>query len=358
MSFIDHHELPHSTVLSVYVERDSIWIDPDYQRQGDVWPLEKKQLLIDSIINRYDIPKLYFHKLERDLAKKKKKIYSVVDGRQRLEAIFGFLDGDFSLSADFEYIPDQTIKASGFTYEELAKKHPRLKQRLDAFTLPITVIEADDIELIEEMFSRLNEAVPLNAAEKRNAIGGDMAKSITEVSKSTFFTKKIRFSDLRYKHREVAARIIFVELSLNNQKLIDTKKVFLDEMTKSYKNGMKKEVSIVVKSVLEVTELMSKVFTAKDTLLAAQGLIPVYYLLFREAKYQDKLKMIDRQKLISFNTKRQENRVLAEKDITKADFELLEFDRMSQQGTNDASSIRERLRILAKHLGIEIKSKF
>lgn len=358
MSFIDHHELPHSTVLSIYVERDTIWVDPDYQRQGDVWPLEKKQLLIDSIINRYDIPKLYFHKLERELSKKKRKTYSVIDGRQRLEAIFGFLDGEYPLSSDFEYIPDNTVEAAGFTYEDLAKKYPRLKQRFEAFTLPITVVETDDLELIEEMFSRLNEAVPLNAAEKRNAIGGDMARAITELTGLVFFKKKVRFSDVRYRHREVAARLLFVEQSVIDNKLIDTKKPFLDEMTRNFKNGRKKEVTQLAKAVGEITELMSKIFVAKDILLAAQAVTPVYYLLFREAAIQGLTPQLTREQFIDFNAKRQNNRAMAEIDITKADFELLEFDRMSQQGTNDASSIRERLRILAKHLQIKILSDF
>lgn len=358
MSFIDHHELPHSSVLSVYVERDTIWIDPDYQRQGEIWSLEKKQLLIDSIINRYDIPKLYFHKLDRLTAAKKKCIYSVIDGRQRLEAIFGFLDGDFALSDDFEYVPDSSVKAGGFTYSDLATKYPRLKQRLESFTLPITVVETDDIELIEEMFSRLNEAVPLNAAEKRNAIGGDMAKAFTELATNSFFKRKVRFSDQRYRHREVCARLVFVEMSIQEQRLTDTKKPFLDQITRNYKSGKKRTVDKYKAAVTDTLDAMSPVFTAKDTLLAAQASIPVLYLLFREAKAQQLLPQLTREKLMEFNEKRQENRVMAEQDITKADFELLEFDRMSQQGTNDASSIRERLRILAKYLKIPINSNF
>lgn len=358
MSFIDHHELPHSTVLSIYVEKDTIWVDPDYQRQGDVWPLEKKQLLIDSIINRYDIPKLYFHKLDREAATRKKKSYSVIDGRQRLEAIFGFLDGDYALSDDFEYIPDLSVQASGFTYEDLAKKYPRLKQRLDAFTLPITVVETDDLELIEEMFSRLNEAVPLNAAEKRNAIGGDMSKAITTLSKSSFFAKKLRFSDVRYRHREVAARLLFIEHSVRANKLIDTKKPFLDDMTRNFKTGKKKEVTNLSASVEATIASMTNLFTDKDPLLTAQAVVPVYFLLFREAILQNKKNTLDRRKFLAFNKKRQDNRLMAEIDITKADFELLEFDRMSQQGTNDASSIRERLRIIAKYLKLKILSEF
>ena len=41
---------------------------------------------------------------------------------------------------------------------------------------------------------------------------------------------------------------------------------------------------------------------------------------------------------------------MAEIDLEKAEFELLEFDRLSQQGTNDASSIRERRRIMLEYI--------
>ena len=358
MSYIDHYQLPHSTVLSVYVERDVIWVDPEYQRQGEVWSLEKKQLLIDSIINRYDIPKLYFHKLDRATATKKKKLYAVIDGRQRLEAIFGFLDGDFSLSADFEYVPDEDVVAAGFSYSDLAKKLPKLKQRLESFTLPITVVETDDIELIEEMFSRLNEAVPLNAAEKRNAIGGDMTKAFTALALHPLFGKKIRFSDHRYRHREVAARLIFLEHSVRANRLADTKKPLLDQLARDFKSGKKAEVTELSKAVSVVLDQMSRIFTSKDILLSAQAVVPVFYLLLREASLSGSVKTITREKLVSFNEARQKNRAIAEKDIRKVDFDLLEYDRMTQQGTNDASSIRERLRIVSKYLGIRISSDF
>lgn len=54
--------------------------------------------------------------------------------------------------------------------------------------LPIVCVntENDDLDLIEDMFSRLNEAVPLNADEKRDAIGGPMTKVIKYVSSNSF----------------------------------------------------------------------------------------------------------------------------------------------------------------------------
>jgi hypothetical protein len=99
-------------------------------------------------------------------------------------------------------------------------------------------LETDDLDVIEDMFSRLNEAVPLSAAEKRNAIGGPMAQCIRDVADHDFFGSKVRFSNRRYQHREVAARLLFIEFSLSvNDRLLDTKKPYLDDMVRQYKDG-------------------------------------------------------------------------------------------------------------------------
>ena len=106
MSYIETHPLDHSTIQSIHSEWDAIVKDPPYQRNGDIWSLEKKQLLIDSIINRYDIPKLYFHRYEREESCRTGKMYAIIDGRQRLETIVKFIEGGFALSDDFEYLED------------------------------------------------------------------------------------------------------------------------------------------------------------------------------------------------------------------------------------------------------------
>lgn len=351
MSFFNTFPLTHNNILSVYVDRDRVEMSPEYQRQGDIWSLEKKQLLLDSIINRYDIPKLYFHKYDRDESRRLKKDYAVVDGRQRLETIFGFIDGAFSLAKDFEYLEDDTVSAGGFTYEDLAKKYPKLKQRFDAYALPIICIEADDLDLIEDLFYRLNEAVPLNAAEKRNAIGGFMAKAITNVSNHQFFKSKVRVTNKRYQHKEIAARLLFLEYSIRNRRILDTKKPLLDAFVRKFKSSRRPEVNNLESFVSTVLNSMSKLFVSKDVLLASQSSVPIYYLLIRQQIVQD-IDVVTREGLLEFNASRQENRELAASDITQADYELLEYDRMSQQGTNDASSIRERFRIISEFFGV------
>jgi hypothetical protein len=163
---------PQSSALVVYSERDEIKLDPDYQRISGIWTLEKRQLLIDSIINGFDVPKLYFHEFvpPKKISGKKYR-YAIVDGKQRIQTVWDFIDGKISLSEDFEYLRDSTIKAAGLGYSQLAEKYPQLKSRFDATPIDIVTIRTNDIDLIEDMFSRLNEAVPLNAPEKRNAFG-------------------------------------------------------------------------------------------------------------------------------------------------------------------------------------------
>lgn len=355
MNTIKTYPLNHSTILRINADKPLINVEPEYQRRGDIWTLEKRQLLIDSILNDYDIPKIYFHTLtnKRKIAGKQEFDYAIIDGRQRLEAIWLFIDDQFSLSEDFTYFKDPGIKAGGLTYSDLAKQHPRLKIFFDSFTLPIICVETDDVDLIEDMFSRLNEAVPLNAAEKRNAIGGPMAKIIKNISIHLFFKENVKFTDRRYQHREVAARLLFLEHSLKySKRIIDTKKPLLDEFVRLYKRDNKLKAGLLSVKVTMILNIMKDLFGKNDELLQAQSAVPLYYLLFRGAVDEDTTSLITRRKLLDFRKELEKNRNIAQEDITKANFDYLEFDRLSQQGTNDASSIRERLRILREYLGL------
>ena len=347
--------MPNSSILRIYSDKDIIKVDPEYQRKGDVWTLEKKQLLIDSIINEYDIPKLYFHSLNNVQKKELEVNYdvSIIDGRQRIQTIFEFIDGIFPLADDFEYLADDKIRAGGMTYSALAVQYPKLKIRYDAFTLPIILVETEDLDLIEDMFSRLNEAVPLNAAEKRNAIGGDMAKSIREMVTHTFFTNKVKFKNNRLQHNEVAAKLLFLEHSLQiNKKIFDTKKPYLDKMVEEYRTNPNLNFRPIFTSAISIIDLMNNCFVNNDILLKTQSPLTIYYLVFRFAQQNGLINSLNRQKIADFYQSLEENRLQAEQDITKANYEYLEFDRLSQQGTNDTSSIRERTKIMSEYLGL------
>lgn len=357
MSFITTSVLKNSTIMLLFSEKPEIKMDPEYQRSGGVWTLEKKQLLIDSILNDYDIPKIYFHDLEDFVGDESGYQYAVIDGRQRLETIWEFLENKFPLSQNFDYQRDNSIHLQKLYYKDIATQFPKIRVKLDSFVLPIILVKTSegDIDLIEDMFSRLNEAVPLNSAEKRNAIGGYLVKAITRISKQEFFSDRVKFSNSRFQHRESSARIVLVEdCFLEDEKLIDTKKVYLDRLAERYKSKGRDRVEEIVDTTEKTLTAMSSVFSTSDALLSAQGNIVIYYLLFKEALIGDNLKTISRKKLLDFGDELKQNRIwAANENHERTSFELLEYDRLTQQGTNDASNIRERYRILANYVGLK-----
>lgn len=353
MSYIETFALKNSTIMLLYSDREEIQLDPHYQRMGGIWTLEKKQLLIDSILNDYDVPKLYFHEFTRDQTTATGFSYAVVDGRQRLQTIWDFIDGEFSLSDEFEYQRDERLDLRNLTYEDIAKEYPKIRIAFDSFVLPVVGIRTDDEDLIEDMFSRLNEAAPLNAAEKRNSIGGDLVAAIRELAAQPLFTSRVKFRNNRYQHREVAVRMLLVEESLlANGRLIDTKKVYLDALARSYHSHNMAHVNHLKSSAVNIVEVMASVFMEKDDLLQSQGNMIVYYLVFRAALRTGEVGKITRRKLFDFRERLKDNRLRAAEDYAESSFELLEYDRLTQQGTNDSSNIKERFGILAKELGL------
>jgi hypothetical protein len=74
-------------------------------------------------------------------------------------------------------------------------------------------------------------------------------------------------------------------------------------------------------------------------------MVSVYYHLFRLARIDGWISQITRKKLVAFNKLRADNRKVAENDLTKAEYNLLEFDRYTQS-PNDAGAIKFRLRVL------------
>lgn len=357
--------LNQSSILVVYSDRQEIELDPDYQRISDIWTLEKRQLLIDSLINGFDVPKLYFHEFVPFKQKGASKYrYAIIDGKQRLQTIWDFIDGQITLADDFKYLRDGSVKAGGLAYRDLATQYPQIKSRFDATTLVIVTIRTDDLDVIEDMFSRLNEAVPLNAPEKRNAFGGPMPEVIRNVAKHTFFKRHVPFPDKRYRHRDMAAKFLFLEFM---DGIVNTKKVDLDAFVKTFKksrseNQKEASPSAVAKLRTETERTMTAmtlIFKVKDPLLRQVGMMTLYYYLFRFAKRQ-KIEKVTRGMLVAFEKARDENRRLVEQTSEAdagVDSNLVAFDQHSQT-PNDAYAIRDRLEIILKFFKKHYKAEY
>lgn len=337
-----------ATVYHLFLEKDELWLDPPYQRAADIWPLWKKQLLIDSILNGFDIPKFYFHDLYPEMTVGNKSYrYAIIDGKQRLDAIWGFIENEFPLSDDIELVNQPDVEVRGLTYSELAAEHPRLKAKFDSRSLAVVTIQAEDTELIEEMFSRLNEAVPLSAAEKRNALRGPLPPIIRSVAEHKFFTKNIPFSNSRYRHYDLACKFLLIA---HEKQVTDLKKGYLDDFVVHFRDHeMAKEAKQAEKLVKTVLNRLAKKFVTDDELLRQVGTVTLYFVLYADLEDKKWTKEVERTQLQKFNAARERNRTLAEENVAKANYDLLEFDRWAQS-PNDAVALSYRFKVLCDWL--------
>jgi hypothetical protein len=98
-------------IASVFGIRERVDTRPDYQRPA-VWTRSQKQLLIDTILRSYDIPKLYWRKVGSHPDR-----YEVVDGQQRLRAIWEYCTGELALPRDAD--PINGCQIAGMKYSQL-----------------------------------------------------------------------------------------------------------------------------------------------------------------------------------------------------------------------------------------------
>ena len=262
-----------------YTERDQIDLSPSYQRKSGVWSPRDKAFLIDSIINGYDIPKFYIADFSYtgSSLNSSGKPYAVIDGRQRFEAIFDFLDGRIQLNQDMVYLGDSSIRLGGMTIRDLENKHSRIAQRIQSFPLSVMSVITNQVDRINDLFVRLNKSKPLTGAEVRSAMTGEVSVYIRQLAAHKFFTECVGFSNQRKQHENTAAKLLLIE---HRGTFVETKKTTLDRfviealLTES-------EFSITADAVTKILDMMAATFGSGSTLLRSSGIIPVYYWLVR-----------------------------------------------------------------------------
>lgn len=334
-----------ASVWSMYRNREKIDLNPYYQREGDIWNDDKKQLLIDTIINGFDVPKLYLHKLPTS-GTPGQFDFAVIDGKQRLSTMWEFIRGEFALADDFDYVKDDKIKLGGKTYSDLSAEFPDIVADFNAYHLDVVTIETSEVELIEDMFSRLNEAVPLNAAEKRNAKPGPLPLAVRNLATLPFFIDKIPFTNTRYRHFDLSSKLLYLAYRGG---AADTKKAYLDKFFLDHAKSDRSDIQKYEDRANISVRHMERIFINKDPLLRSVGMIVLYYLIFDRIVSKGNLQNVTRNMFVAFDEKRIINRRTAESDIAKADYDLLEFDRLTQS-PNDGVALRFRLAVMDDHL--------
>lgn len=315
-------------LLDWYKDRDKIDMDPSYQRRGDLWPLKNKQLLINSVLNRYDIPKIYladFTYFDTPL-KEKRKPYAVIDGKQRLTIFFSFFEDKLNLDETIVYNDSEEIKLTGLTYSGLKIKYPALAKRFEEFVPTVMSVISDKLEEVQELFIRLNLNVSISGPERRNAMPGPMPKFIRDFSVHEFFRKYADFPINRGQDLNVAAKLLVME---DRRGFADTKKSDLDHFVLSNEDRSFSYIKRYYDQASTTLDKMTKVFNKKDRLLKKSTQITLYYWLVKN--YAQKYIIEIRDFLDDFERDRAKVRSqvrarAAGEDIEISDTKLLEYN--------------------------------
>lgn len=324
-------------------ERRNIDLEPPYQRRGRVWSNIEKAFLIDSVLNGYDVPKIYIADFTYfpSALNHAKKAYAVIDGRQRFEAFFDFFDDRFGLSEGFVYLEDSSIRIEGLNYSQLKSRHPKIASRFENFNLSVMSVITDDEARINDLFVRLNTSKPLSGAEIRNAMAGDVPVMIREIAQHQFFVQKVSFNINRRQDHNAAAKLLLLEY---RGALVDTKKVNLDRFVREAVRSESTAIGAAAVRVKEQLDRIAPLFMDKDPALKLATGLPVYYWYFRNNEVsQDTV-----QKIRAFEEARKSNKQHAAiGDSEGLDEELQLYDYFNRS-PDDATSHERRLQILSK----------
>ncbi|MEF2977679.1 DUF262 domain-containing protein [Subtercola sp. YIM 133946] len=156
-----------------------------YQRKL-VWAVEEKQALIDSVRNSLPIPLVL---LAESSASSQQQL-EIIDGLQRLNAIFSFIEDEFPYEGayfDLETLADTKLRRDE---GRLVQREPILERKtcvaIVNYQLPISTYRSATEESVDEVFRRINSSGrKLSLQEIRQAgVTSDLATLVRRISAS------------------------------------------------------------------------------------------------------------------------------------------------------------------------------
>lgn len=171
-------------------KNDLLIVDNSFQRNY-VW-LRKHQIsLIETILLGYAIPEIYLWIIDTDPSSGDTK-YSIVDGQQRIGAIFDYIDGKFPLRK--AYLSDEKAEYADKYFKNLDDKFKKY-----IWSYPFTVRQLPQSicrDEIVKMFLRLNSTnKSLNPQELRNAeFNGEFIDNAQKIAELDFWENNKIFS--------------------------------------------------------------------------------------------------------------------------------------------------------------------
>jgi Protein of unknown function DUF262. len=211
-------------------DQGQLVLAPEFQRNS-VWPRAAKAYLIDSVLNDRPIPLLFLERVSS--AQTGRPGFAVIDGQQRLRAIFDYIEGRFRLTESDKKAPYYNQK-----YSDLDQTY---RDAIDAYDLPVQELFGYTEEDIKDVFVRMNKyVVKLSPQELRHAKGtGEFRDFVESIGRWDFWkNNRIITGQQRKRMRavEFAAEltILLIEGPQDKKSAID---LYYGEYKRSFPRG-------------------------------------------------------------------------------------------------------------------------
>lgn len=171
---------------------DEVWIvDRAYQRRK-VWGIKDNIRLIETILLELVIPEIFIWDCDTDPLTGK-TLTHIVDGQQRINAVFEFIQDKFKLQNKY-LISDEIKKLYGnLTFSQLPDD---IKKKIWTYEISVVNLNSNfSLDEIKNMFYRLNLTdYSLNEQEKRNSMDSAFGKAAESLADLDFWIKYKIFS--------------------------------------------------------------------------------------------------------------------------------------------------------------------
>lgn len=195
------------------IKNRTIILTPDFQR-NQVWDIERKSLLIESMMLRIPLPMFY-------VSEDKDGIWEVVDGLQRLTTIRDFILGPDNDGKGFKLkhleFWGELFNGMDFYSIENKSKMPRIVNNIMEAELSFTVINPDTPEKVKRnIFKRINTGgMRLSTQEIRHALyQGDATALLKDLTTTNSYKRIMEktIKDDRMAGRELVLRYLSFQL--------------------------------------------------------------------------------------------------------------------------------------------------
>jgi Protein of unknown function DUF262 len=176
-----------------------------YQRKL-VWTLDEKRRFIDSVISGYPVPIVLL--AERKMPAGPSQ-FEIIDGMQRLNAVFGFIENEYAVNGSFFDLNTMAETKAMLDAGKLQQREPVLARdacvQIAAYTVPLSIYEFAGDGDVDEVFRRINSG------------GRKLSRQELRIAGSTgHFAQAVRFIAAKVRGDVSAAD----ELPLNEMKKI------------------------------------------------------------------------------------------------------------------------------------------